>query len=94
MYNGGKRVNADWSVSPETSRSKCYFNYPIGQLSDFLLLLDPHQVPSMNSVPILCINVNITIDAMLKLRQCHHQSLILQRMCSVPILSNGSGGGG
>ena len=39
-------VNANWSVSLETRILKCYLNYPIGQLSDFLLPLDPRQVPS------------------------------------------------
>ena len=42
--------NADWSVLPETRILKCYLNYPIGQLSDFLLPLDPCQVPSLNLI--------------------------------------------
>ena len=43
-------VNAYWSVSPETRILKCYLNYPIGQLSDFLLPLDHPQVPSYYNV--------------------------------------------
>ena len=39
-------INADWSTSPETRILKCFLDYPIGQLSDFLLPLDPRQVPS------------------------------------------------
>ena len=57
-WHGGCRINlwsylasflfnADWSVSPETRILKCYLNYPIGQLSDFLLPLDPCQAPSI-----------------------------------------------
>ena len=48
-------ANADWSVSLETRILKCYLNYPIGQLSDFLLPLDPRQVPSFTPVPRLLV---------------------------------------
>ena len=41
-------VIADWSISLQTRIIKCYLNYPIGQLSDFLLPLDPRQVPSLS----------------------------------------------